>query len=79
MLPFKVIFQARKEEEMRFFSHEGEEFVYLLSGEIEFRTRDQVFIIYAGDSLYFESDISHSFRALGEKEAEALIVVYSGD
>ena len=37
---------------------------------------DQILVLEAGDSLYFESDISHAFRSLGEEPAQALIVVY---
>lgn len=79
MEPFWVVFDVAETEDMQFFSHEGEEFVYLFSGLLEFRTKDQVLIMEAGDSLYFESDISHSFRKLSQEPAEALIVVYHKD
>ncbi|MBW2063213.1 MAG: helix-turn-helix domain-containing protein [Deltaproteobacteria bacterium] len=79
MEPFWVMFEVTETKDMRFFSHDGEEFVYLFSGRLEFRTKDQVLVLEPGDALYFESDISHAFRALSQEPAQALIVVYHQD
>lgn len=77
MEPFLVEFPAGDTSEMVFVSHEGEEFVHLLDGRLEFRSVDQVEVLEPGDSIYFESDVSHSFRCLGEKPARAIVVVWS--
>jgi transcriptional regulator with XRE-family HTH domain len=76
MEPFLVEFKRKKVEKLSFLSHEGEEFVYLLEGILEFRTEDQQYVLYPGDSLYFESSIPHAYRALERKNAKALTVVY---
>ena len=60
-----------------FVNHEGEEFLHLLEGNLEFRSVDRVEVLEAGDSIYFESDLSHSFRCLGEQRAKAIVVVWS--
>ena len=62
---------------MVFVSHDGEEFLHLLEGTLEFRSVDRVEVLEAGDSIYFESDLSHSLRCLGEKSAKAVVVVWS--
>jgi len=77
MEPFLVEFRDQDTSEMVFVSHEGEEFVYLLDGKLEFRTIDRVEILEPGDSIYFESDLSHSFRCLSEQPARAMVVVWS--
>ena len=77
MEPFLVEFKRKKAEKLSYFSHEGEEFIYLLEGTLEFRTEDQQHVLYPGDSLYFESSIPHAYRALERKNAKALTVVYS--
>lgn len=77
MNPFLVEFPVQNTEEMVFMSHEGEEFLYLLKGEVEFRTVDRVEILQAGDSIYFESDVSHSFRCVSGTPAKALAVIWS--
>jgi transcriptional regulator with XRE-family HTH domain len=77
MEPFMVEFPVQETSDMVFVSHEGEEFLHLLEGELEFRSVDRVEVLEAGDSIYFESDLSHSFRCLGEKPARALVVVFN--
>jgi quercetin dioxygenase-like cupin family protein len=77
MEPFLVEFKRKKAEKLSYFSHEGEEFIYLLEGALEFRTETEQYVLYPGDSLYFESSIPHAYRALERKNAKALTVVYS--
>jgi len=76
MEPFLVEFKKKKVEKLSYFSHDGEEFIYLLEGVLEFRMEDQHYVLYPGDSLYFESSIPHAYRALERKNAKALTVVY---
>ena len=76
MEPFLVEFKRKKAEKLSYFSHEGEEFIYLLEGTLEFRTESQQYVLYPGDSLYFESSIPHAYRALERRNARALTVVY---
>lgn len=76
MEPFLVEFKRMKVEKLSYFSHEGEEFIYLLEGTLEFRTENEQYVLNPGDSLYFESSIPHAYRALERKNAKALTVVY---
>ena len=77
MQPFWVKFPPQDTSDMIFVSHEGEEFLHLLTGKLEFRSVDRVEILEPGDSIYFESDVNHSFRCLSEKPARAIAVVWS--
>ena len=56
--------------------HEGEEFIYVLSGRIEVRYGKDVHRLDAGDSIYYESVVPHHLHALGN-EAKILAVVYA--
>ena len=56
--------------------HEGEEFIYVLSGRIEIRYGKDVYQLAAGDSIYYESVVPHHVHALGG-EARILAVVYA--
>ena len=78
MEPFLVEFPVQDSSEMVFMSHDGEEFLHVLEGTLEFRSVSRVEVLESGDSIYFESDLSHSFRCLGEKAARAIVVVWSG-
>jgi len=77
MEPFLVEFLPLETGDMVFMSHEGEEFHFVLEGKVEFRTDDRVEILYPGDSLYFESEINHSFRSLDGKPARVVACVWS--
>jgi transcriptional regulator with XRE-family HTH domain len=76
MEPFMVEIKNKDTAEMVFVEHQGEEFVFLLEGELEFRSLDRVEVLEPGDSIYFESDISHSFRCLSDDPAKAIIVLW---
>jgi len=77
MEPFLVEFQPMDTTAMVFMSHTGEEFHFVLEGKMEFRTDDRVEVLYPGDSLYFESEMNHSFRGLDDKPARSIVVVWN--
>ncbi|MBA4395901.1 MAG: Cro/Cl family transcriptional regulator [Syntrophus sp. (in: bacteria)] len=77
MEPLLVEFVPMETAEMVFTSHEGEEFLFLLDGKLEFRSNDRVESLSAGDALYFDSGLNHSFRSLTDAPARALVVVWN--
>ena len=77
MEPFLVEFQPMETAAMVFMSHAGEEFHFVLEGKMEFRTDDRVEVLYPGDSLYFESEMNHSFRGLDDKPARSIVIVWN--
>ena len=58
------------------YQHEGEEFIYVLSGKIEVIVGDHVNKLKKDDSLHFNSGIKHMLRNVGNKEAELIVVIY---
>jgi len=59
-------------------SHEGQEFVYVLEGEIELSYDEERVTLRPGDAAYLESSHPHLFRGLGGTAARMLAVVSSG-
>lgn len=57
-------------------SHEGEEFLYVLSGSLEIEYGREVHVLWPGDSIYFESIVPHEVRTHGAAPARLLAVVY---
>jgi transcriptional regulator with XRE-family HTH domain len=76
MEPFLVTFEVKNKDKIVRFSHNGEEFAYVIEGSLEFSTDNETIVLETGDSIYFESDQLHGFRALGERPAKAVVVVY---
>ncbi len=56
--------------------HEGEEFIYVLSGHIEILYGKDAYRLEAGDSIYYESAVPHHVHAIGG-DARILAVVYA--
>ncbi|MDD4294424.1 MAG: XRE family transcriptional regulator [Candidatus Omnitrophica bacterium] len=57
------------------YKHFGQEFVLVLKGSIEITLNDTRYVLKKGDSIYFNSNIAHSFKNLGKEKAEAVWVV----
>ena len=54
--------------------HEGQEFVFVLEGQIEFIYDGVSNIFNVGDCFYFDSDQPHSSRSLNDHSAKVLVV-----
>jgi transcriptional regulator with XRE-family HTH domain len=57
--------------------HEGEEFLFVLGGELEVAYGKDVITLGAGDSIYYDSIVPHQVRAAGDAPARILAVVYA--
>jgi mannose-6-phosphate isomerase-like protein (cupin superfamily) len=60
--------------EPRSHMHPGFEFLFVLAGELAMRHGDQEARLVPGDAVYFDAGTPHSYRCVGPKPAEAIIV-----
>ena len=74
---FRVKIDAMKDHEGVSYNHAGEEFVYVLEGEIEVVVGEHVNTLSSGDSLHFNSGIQHHLKNIGEADAELIVVIYN--
>ena len=51
------------------FQHDGQEFVYMLSGRIVITIAGDKVLLRAGDSFYFDSSLKHKMRVDGKRPA----------
>lgn len=60
-----------------FISHPGEEFIYVLAGEVTvfLKGRDAI-TLGRGDSIYFDSGIGHAYVSVGDQDAMVLGVCW---
>jgi DNA-binding transcriptional MerR regulator len=56
------------------YSHEGEEFLYILRGELMITLENEEYRLKAGDSFYFESATPHTWKNSGRAETWVLWV-----
>ncbi len=76
MDPFLIEFSG-EEKEMEPLAHEGEEFLYVLKGRLELTYGDKTIILEEGDSIYYDSRVSH--KADAPPGTQILAVLYRGD
>lgn len=57
-----------------YFKHDGEEFLYVLEGTVEFEYEGRRHVLQAGASAYLDSRIKHRFHNPGRKPAKILAV-----
>jgi transcriptional regulator with XRE-family HTH domain len=73
--PFKMIVSPDSGNMSEPVSHSGEEFVYCLSGRIEYVVGDETFVLEPGDKLLFKANRPHCWRNLGKELAEVMLVI----
>jgi transcriptional regulator with XRE-family HTH domain len=75
--PF-LIEMDRESESYPRFQHEGTEFIYMLSGRMEYRFGDRTFCIEPGDAFTFSGNIRHGpERLLDDRIQFISIIVYA--
>lgn len=58
------------------YSHEGEEFIYVIEGEVRVQLSDYVDILYPGDCIYYDSMVPHRVDTALDSPAKILAVIY---
>lgn len=76
MCPLEIIVHARDVDDFDHWSkHNGEEFIYVLTGAIEVHTEHYApFILREGDSSYFDSSMAHVYVSVSEEDARVLSI-----
>jgi len=77
MEPFLVEFNPKQAGKSSSVQHAGEEFLYVLEGQIELSHGGDSYVLDVGDSVYWDSNEPHSLKALGEQTARGIAVLYT--
>lgn len=73
---FKVTVEPKAESEaMHFSTHTGQEFNLVLEGRMLLKINDKDLVLEQGDSIYFDSELSHGMKALDGKRVVFIAVV----
>jgi transcriptional regulator with XRE-family HTH domain len=73
--PFIVNIHPSSARTPKLSAHEGEEFIYVLTGEVEVNYGRETHRLRAGDSIYYDSLVPHDVHA--DAEATVLACVYA--
>jgi quercetin dioxygenase-like cupin family protein len=75
MEPFLVTLLPAEIEDLSF--HDGQEFIFVLEGEVKVQVGKQVETLQPGDAIYYDSQRPHLIKCLGKKPAKILAVLYT--
>lgn len=56
-------------------THDGQEFNYVLEGDIEITIGKKITVLHPGDSVMFDSTVPHALRAVGDKDAKIIAII----
>lgn len=76
MEPFIIDVQPSEDADFTLSAHEGEEFIYVMSGELEIEYGKEKYTLKEGDSIFYDSIVKHHVHGAPGKSAKILAVVY---
>ncbi len=76
LMAFSIHIPPRTAHEGVGYSHEGEEYVYVLSGQVELTVGEDKRLLAERESFRFNSSIDHHLANPGDEAAELLVVLY---
>jgi transcriptional regulator with XRE-family HTH domain len=79
MEPFIVTLEPATVKTAKTSVHEGEEFIFVLEGEMEVILGNHTDILYPGDSIYYDSTIPHRVQCHQDKITKILAVLYAAN
>ena len=77
MEPFIIDIQPSEEKNFKLSAHEGEEFIYVMEGEVEIEYGKEKYNLKVGDSIFYDSIVEHHVHGATGKSARILAVVYT--
>jgi len=77
MEPFIVTLEPATKKDRNAYSHEGEEFIFVLEGDMEVTLEDHTDVLKPGDCIYFDSKLRHRVECAGDGETRILAVIHA--
>lgn len=76
MEPFIIDINPSENKDFQLSAHEGEEFIYVMEGEVEVDYGKEKYTLSQGDSIFYDSIVKHHLHGAPGKSAKLLAVVY---
>jgi len=74
---FQVTIEPLQDHEMVEYRHEGEEFIFVLEGEVDVTVGENKHHLKTGKSLHFNSSSPHMLRNPGAEKTTLVVVLYT--
>lgn len=76
MEPFVIDITPAESLDYQQSAHEGEEFIFVMEGEVEVEYGKTKYVLKKGDSIYYDSIVKHHIHGVLGKSAKILALVY---
>jgi len=74
---FMVTIESHHDHKPVAYKHEGEEFIYVMEGLLEFTLGNKIHKLKKGESIHFNSDIPHKLKSLSNELTKCLVTLYT--
>ena len=76
MEPFVIDIHPDENKNFQLSAHEGEEFIYVMDGEVEVEYGKEKYLLKKNDSIFYDSIVKHHVHGVPGKSVKILAVVY---
>jgi len=74
---FMVTIESRQVHKPVAYKHEGEEFIYVMEGDLELTLGGKIHKLKQHESIRFNSEIPHKLKSLSNEPTRCLVVLYT--
>jgi electron transfer flavoprotein alpha subunit len=74
---FMVTIEPRHAHKPVAYKHEGEEFIYVMTGAIEVMLGEKAHVLKTGEHIHFNSYTPHKLKSLSDEPTRCLVVLYT--
>ena len=74
---FMVTIEAHHAHKPVAYKHDGEEFIFVMQGELQFTLGAKMHVLKAGESIHFHSATPHKLKSLSATTTRCLVVLYT--
>ena len=74
---FFITIEAKQTHKPVAYKHEGEEFVYVIEGELGLTIGNKEHVLKSGDTMHYNSDIPHKLKNTSSETTRLLVVLYT--
>lgn len=74
---FMVTIEPRQLHKPVAYKHEGEEFIYVMEGDLELTLSSKVHRLKPHESIHFNSEIPHKLKSISDEPTRCLVILYT--
>jgi electron transfer flavoprotein alpha subunit len=74
---FMVTIEPHHDHKPVAYKHEGEEFIFVMEGELQFTLGSKVHTLKKGESIHFHSSTPHTLKSLSAEVTRCLVILYT--